>query len=368
MEFHHPFYKSDFFKHSKQPSKNEPETILLHSASINTKYGPKELNVYCGSVTDFRDDIDILTTSAFIRSYAPTSRTIFESLFNHGISVQELSVSPQLDLRNFANIWISRAISDSKLKIRRIGCIEFNHHDLEKSILFTICSYFHMLDIASLNGIKMDTVALPLLGSGSQRISSGAIIVPLFNECIDFLKRNPHVKRICFIEKNPKKANLICDYMQQSYIIRNEYTRHSISEAGENKKHALAFISYASPDKNIADNLCAKLEAKGIRVWYAPRDVAGMYAEAIHKAINSCSHFIVILSQNSFQSQHVLNEIDLAFKKLPDHIQFKPLRIDQSTFPPSFEYYLTRQHWMDATAPPLEDRLNEFVEALEKNL
>ena len=61
------------------------------------------------------------------------------------------------------------------------------------------------------------------------------------------------------------------------------------------------------------------------------------------------------------QSQHVLNEIDLAFQELPNNIKFKPLRIDMADFAPSFRYYLSRQHWMDAVIPPLEERLSEFV-------
>ena len=125
-----------------------------------------------------------------------------------------------------------------------------------------------------------------------------------------------------------------------------------------------AFISYSSHDKNIADNLCSKLERNGIKVWYAPRDVIGAYAESIVRAIDNSSLFIVILSRNSMTSQHVLNEIDLAFQNIPEKIKIKPLRIDDSMFTPSFKYYLSRQHWMDAKDPPLEDRLNEFVESL----
>ena len=34
-----------------------------------------------------------------------------------------------------------------------------------------------------------------------------------------------------------------------------------------------AFISYSSKDKTIADAVCARLEARGIRCWIAPRDV-----------------------------------------------------------------------------------------------
>lgn len=352
------------------PSLSDDPTIKpLHSVNISTKYGIKEIQVYSCSVTDFKENIDILTTSAYIHSYHPIPFTIFEALQQHGISVQALAEQPDIDLRQFCNIWLSQKIRMDHNHIQRIGCIEFDHCDLEESILNAICSYFHMLDIASIQHIDVQTIALPLLGSGAQLISVNLIIVPLFNECINFLKRNPHVKKICFIEKNPEKADLICNYMKQSYNILNDRLSSSnLSGYQTEPKQPIAFISYASEDKNIADNLCAKLESNGIRVWYAPRDVIGSYADAIAKAIDSCTHFIVILSQNSIRSQHVLNEIDLAFQKLPDQIKFKPLRIDQSMFTPSFKYYLSRQHWMDAIVPPLEDRLNEFVKALTKDI
>ena len=63
-------------------------------------------------------------------------------------------------------------------------------------------------------------------------------------------------------------------------------------------------------------------------------------------------------------SEHMLNEIDLAFQRLPRGIKFKPLRIDTAELAPAFNYYLSRQHWMDAHIPPLEERLDEFVDSL----
>jgi hypothetical protein len=240
--------------------------------------------------------------------------------------------------------------------------LNFSENELEQSILNTIQAYFRMLDIAAICGVEMETVALPLLGSGRQQITANLIMVPLLNECISFLKRNDNVKRICFIERNPEKANLIARAIQQSHNI--SLLSAPAFPSAPKKPKASAFISYSSKDKNIADNLCFKLEQQGIAVWYAPRDVQGSYANSIVQAIDSCTHFIVILSQNSMMSQHVLNEIDLAFQKLPNNVKFKPLRVDNSLFTASFKYYLSRQHWMDATIPPLENRINEFVQKL----
>lgn len=335
----------------------------LHSVPFHIDGRMKEICVYCADVTRFDSEIDILTTSAFINSYAPTPATVFRALDEVDINVWLLSQSPAFDLRNPCHVWLSKEVTGSSAQIRRIGCIEFpgdpiRHADpfkAEQSIISSIQAYFHMLDLAAVYDVKMDTVALPLIGSGRQHISGNLLLIPLINECLSFLARNRSVSRICFIERNPEKAALIAQALQSSLRFSKTH------EIQITTPEATAFISYSSKDKNIADNLCAKLERNGIKVWYAPRDVQGPYAGAIVSAIDKSQYFIVILSQNSIVSEHVLSEVDLAFQKLPMGMKFKPLKIDNSLFTPSFKYYLSRQHWLDASIPPLESRLNEFV-------
>ena len=340
----------------------------LHSVQINVDNCMKEIAVFCDDVTSLMFPVDILTTSAFVGSYAPSPRTIFSALHNIGIRVDRLAKDPEFDLRNPCHVWLSKEIPFHPANIGRIGCIELlGHHlsdldpyEIEQTMINSIRSYFQMLDIASLYGVRMTTIALPLLGAGRQKLSGDMLLVPLINECIPFLKRNPYAKNIFFVERNPQKAELIANCLRNSL----RFSNYAGTTAAPALKKDIAFISYSSKDKNIADNLCSKLEQRGIKVWYAPRDVKGPYAEAITRAIDTACYFIVILSQNSLISEHVLNEIDLAFQNLPQGIKFKPLRIDSALFTPSFKYYLSRQHWMDASLPPLEERLTEFVTEL----
>ncbi len=342
----------------------------LHSAAIQVDGVAKSISVYCDDVTRFSKKIDILTTSAFVNSYSPTPRTVFRALYDIGISVSDLAQAPQLDLRQPCHVWLSREIPQPYSNIGRIGCIEFrgshmfsmDPYESEQAMINSIRSYFHMLDIASVYGVEMSTIALPLLGSGNQSIRGEFLLIPLINECISFLKRNPAAENICFVEKNPEKAQLIANCLQNS--LRFSEPAAPVPVPQPEMQRDLAFISYSSKDKNIADNLCAKLEQKGIKAWYAPRDVHGPYAAAIATAIDRAKYFVVILSQNSISSEHVLNEIDLAFQNISSGMRFKPLRIDDALFTPSFKYYLSRQHWMDATIPPLEERLNEFTQEI----
>lgn len=336
----------------------------LYLSSVCTYYGEKEICVYNCDILDFDEKIDILTTSAGARSYYPTRGTIFWALTTANIFANALAENPEIDLRQLCNVWLSKKIEKSHAQIKRIGCVEFDYILEEQDMINSIKSYFKMLDIAATYGIEMETVALPLLGSGNQRIAMEFTIYPIVNECIAFLKRNAFVKRICFIEKDSSKAFFISDFIKNSYnLIIQKGNAEVAKEPIPLKENIKVFISYSSVDTPVAEMLSNKLEQSGIKTWYAKRDVEGAYARAIAMAVDSSTHFIVILSKDSVKSEHVLNEVDLAFQKLPDKIKINPIRIDDTEFTPSFKYYLSRQNWKDASIPPLEERLDEFVKS-----
>ena len=77
------------------------------------------------------------------------------------------------------------------------------------------------------------------------------------------------------------------------------------------------FISYSHRDKTIADAVCFKLENRGIRCWYAPRDiVAGEeWASSIVAAIHSCRAMVLLFSDFSNVSKQVLRRSTRLSKK-----------------------------------------------------
>jgi hypothetical protein len=123
------------------------------------------------------------------------------------------------------------------------------------------------------------------------------------------------------------------------------------------------FISYSSPDKPIADAICATLEAKKIRCWIAPRDVlAGMpYGEALSEAIQTSQALVIVLSSNSNQSAHVMREVEGAVGK---GIPVLPFRIEDVQPSRSLDYFLKSIHWLDALTPPLEKHLQTLAETV----
>ena len=125
------------------------------------------------------------------------------------------------------------------------------------------------------------------------------------------------------------------------------------------------FISYEHQSKSIADNICAVLESRGIRCWYAPRDVYGDYATSIVEAIEQCRVFVLVLNSNSSESPHVLNEVEMAYKRiLNGEITIVPFKVDEGILSKAMEYYVKRLHWIDAVSAPLEQAINQLYDQL----
>jgi TolB-like protein len=126
---------------------------------------------------------------------------------------------------------------------------------------------------------------------------------------------------------------------------------------------APVFISYASADTQIAEQLCAALEQAGVPCWIAPRNVrAGeSYAAAIVQAINSCRLLVLVLSRRAIESAHVLREVERASsKKRP----ILTVRLDNTALPPELEYFLSMHQWLDATAGRLDAVLPALIAAV----
>ena len=80
------------------------------------------------------------------------------------------------------------------------------------------------------------------------------------------------------------------------------------------------FISYSSQDEAFARRLHARLEAEKLRVWFAPEDMRGgrKTREQIDEAIRVYDRLLLILSENSMNSDWVKWEIKKACKKEKD--------------------------------------------------
>jgi hypothetical protein len=81
--------------------------------------------------------------------------------------------------------------------------------------------------------------------------------------------------------------------------------------------NVFCFLSYSRSDSDFAVKLCADLRQKRVKVWRDADDIpAGASWDAeIQKALNKCSHLLLIASPKSVESPNVADEIGFALNK-----------------------------------------------------
>ncbi|MBQ3583280.1 MAG: toll/interleukin-1 receptor domain-containing protein, partial [Lachnospiraceae bacterium] len=105
------------------------------------------------------------------------------------------------------------------------------------------------------------------------------------------------------------------------------------------------FISHSSKDNKLASELCEYLEANGKSCFIAPRDIryGKEYAEEIVDGIDDSKAMILLLSEQSNQSPHVLREVERAVSKSIPILIYKLENVELSK---SMEYFLMAHQWL----------------------
>ncbi len=124
-----------------------------------------------------------------------------------------------------------------------------------------------------------------------------------------------------------------------------------------------AFISYAKPDFEKAQEIAEQLEAHGFRCWIAPRDVrpGRAYGDEIIRGIEGAQSFVLVLSGASNGSAFVSREIERAVSK-NKHIF--TVRIEDVQPAPALELFISSTQWIDA----FKGRLGPHIDRLAQQL
>jgi len=109
------------------------------------------------------------------------------------------------------------------------------------------------------------------------------------------------------------------------------------------------FISYASRTRQWPMSSSRRWSCKAYRVDRPPREShrATHYAsEIVHGQSILLGAIVLVLSANSSSSPHVLREVERATSNANPVVS---LRIDQTSLPAEFQYFLNTSQWLDAS-------------------
>jgi uncharacterized protein YjbI with pentapeptide repeats len=94
------------------------------------------------------------------------------------------------------------------------------------------------------------------------------------------------------------------------------------------------FISYSSKDQEFAERIHADLQAKGVRVWFAPEDmrIGGTLRRTIDDSIRIYDKVLLILSEASVTSKWVEKEVETAMESEEEQKRtvLFPVRLDDT--------------------------------------
>ncbi|MBR6697713.1 MAG: toll/interleukin-1 receptor domain-containing protein [Lachnospiraceae bacterium] len=107
------------------------------------------------------------------------------------------------------------------------------------------------------------------------------------------------------------------------------------------------FISHSSSEAKVAKEICNELENNGKKCFLAPRDIRSgyEYAEEIANGIDSSNAVLLVLSNASNNSPHVLREVERAVTK---RIPILVYKLEEVELTKSMEYFLMTHQWIPA--------------------
>lgn len=133
-----------------------------------------------------------------------------------------------------------------------------------------------------------------------------------------------------------------------------------------------AFISYSSKDTDKASAVKKLLNKNNVKCWMAPDDITpgSTYAAEIYDAINNCSCFILILTENAQKSNSVIKEIELAFRFDKAVL---PLKFGKFDLNSALSYYLNSIHivsltTVDENLPVIKKVINSVIMYTDSSL
>ena len=125
----------------------------------------------------------------------------------------------------------------------------------------------------------------------------------------------------------------------------------------------LIFISHSSKDAPLAQLICHRLEEAGVRCWIAPRDIQhGDWAGSIMDGLSRADVCVIIVGEHAADSPEVLKEVTEATRSCQYIIPFK---VDSADLSLKMQYHLGPCHWLDASTPPIEQRIEELLHRIE---
>jgi hypothetical protein len=145
----------------------------------------------------------------------------------------------------------------------------------------------------------------------------------------------------------------ILSYLEKiKYSKKEEYLQRYDTRSAQEENYSNiprdVFVCFSSENQSVAEKVLNFLENDGKQCWISIRNLrpndTENYWNSIEKAIDNCSVFLVISSEEAMRSKDVQKEVELASTKKKNMLEFK---IDQSRHTQLFKHAFDGKQWVD---------------------
>jgi hypothetical protein len=127
------------------------------------------------------------------------------------------------------------------------------------------------------------------------------------------------------------------------------------------------FVSYATPDFVVAQQVCAALHARKLNPWFAPEQIkAGdFFATAIADDLKKSKLVVLVLSEHATRSPWVTAEVTTAVSA---RMTVLPFKIQQFELTGSWALLLSVIQWQEAYRGSIDNEIDMLVSRVEERL
>jgi hypothetical protein len=270
-------------------------------------------------------------------------------------------VIPDLSGAMLSGRWRERInLSGANLQTTWLDSAHLNNANLSDADLsFTILSFASLMG-ADFSRSRLYKTDLSLAHLSNAKFRGAALLITNLNNSIladaDFSEAqfrgvvfgNNDLSTVNGLERvyhlGPSAADIQAIYHSQGRIpdaflrgcgLPEDFITFARSVATQPIQFYSCFISYSSRDKEFAERLHADLQAKGVRVWFAPHDlpIGASIRPTTDESIRLHDKLLLVLSEASVSSQWVEQEVETALAKEREQVGrtvLFPIRIDDS--------------------------------------
>ena len=288
------------------------------------------------------DGVDLLVVSAFPGDYTPVPHTLIGALQEKGVSVVALAADKDVDLRSFSSCWLSKPIDRPDVHFRRILCFEPGVRGRAPELVGDL---FRSLMPFCGGSPPIDTIAMPLLGTGDQGESRPVMLHNIAEAAVQWLENGLPLRQILVVASNQERAQELAPVFRE--LKAKLAGRQKIIQPP--RRTYDAFLSYSHREKEQADHLAAALRkaSPSINLFIDSLELnpGSAWQQRIFDALEDCDKVITLLSPSYLASKVCMEEYHIArFRHIQDGDVLLPIWLSHADLP----VFMQTIQWQDA--------------------